>query len=594
MSKRVCALFVATVLLLLAACPALASSEKMIARCNVIMRKSASTSASAVTTLTGGTEVTVLGKSGSWTRVQYSSYKGYIYSSYLMSVSADGYYTLKEGDENAYIVELQRRLLALNYYAGTITGEFDAATTTAVKAFQKANGLKADGVAGPATQKKLYADGAVAGSGASAAPTAGTSAGGTTTDYTLLKEGMESSAVKTLQQRLIDLGYLTGSATGYYGTATKGAVKDFQKKNGLKNDGLAGSVTQALLYSSGAVAANGSTAGSGTASPTPTAAPSTAYTLLKKGVTSSAVKTLQEKLISLGYLKTTATGYYGSATFAAVKAFQQDNGLKADGIAGNETQTRLFAANGSNNNNNNSTGSYSTLKLGMESTEVKSLQQRLIDLGYMKGSATGYYGDVTFAAVKAFQKAHGLSVDGVAGKATQQALYGNATPSNGGSTGGNTSLGEGKMAGPATSKVKLLHWFNEVKPNISNGDILLVFDPATNYCWNLRAYSRGRHLDAEPLTADDTKYMNAAFGGVTTWTPKVVYVQLTNGTWVFATMHNTPHLSGGISNNNFDGHLCVHFLRDMSEVSKNDPNYGVTHQKAIREGWKKLTGETVN
>ena len=176
MSKRVCALFVATVLLLLAACPALASSEKMIARCNVIMRKSASTSASAVTTLTGGTEVTVLGKSGSWTRVQYSSYKGYIYSSYLMSVSADGYYTLKEGDENAYIVELQRRLLALNYYAGTITGEFDAATTTAVKAFQKANGLKADGVAGPATQKKLYADGAVAGSGASAAPTAGTSA----------------------------------------------------------------------------------------------------------------------------------------------------------------------------------------------------------------------------------------------------------------------------------------------------------------------------------------------------------------------------------------------------------------------------------
>ena len=404
---------------------------------------------------------------------------------------------------------------------------------------------------------------------------------------------MESSAVKTLQQRLIDLGYLTGSATGYYGTATKGAVKDFQKKNGLKNDGLAGSVTQALLYSSGAVAANGSSAGSGTVSPTPTAAPSTAYTLLKKGVTSSAVKTLQEKLISLGYLKTNATGYYGSATFAAVKAFQQDNGLKADGIAGNETQTKLFAANGSNNNNNNGTGSYSTLKLGMESTEVKSLQQRLIDLGYMKGSATGYYGDVTFAAVKAFQKAHGLSVDGMAGKATQQALYGNATPG-GGSSGGGASLGAGKMAGPATSKVKLLHWFNEVKPNIANGDILLVFDPATNYCWNLRAYSRGRHLDADPLTADDTKYMNAAFGGVTTWTPKVVYVQLTNGTWVFATMHNTPHLSSGVSNNNFDGHLCVHFLRDMSEVTKNDPNYGVTHQKAIREGWKKLTGQTVN
>ena len=61
MSKRVCALFVAAVLLLLAACPALAA-EKMITRCNVIIRKSASTSASAVTTLMGGTEVTGSGQ----------------------------------------------------------------------------------------------------------------------------------------------------------------------------------------------------------------------------------------------------------------------------------------------------------------------------------------------------------------------------------------------------------------------------------------------------------------------------------------------------------------------------------------------------
>ena len=600
MSKRMCALLVAAAILLIAACPVVAS-EKMITRCNVIMRKSASTTGAAITTLKGGTEVTVLGKSGSWTRVQYSSYKGYVYTKYLMTAGAEGYYTLREGDENAYVLEMQRRLVALNFLT-VATGEFDSATTAAVKSFQKANGLKADGVAGAATQKKLYSDGVIGGSGSTAStPTSSPSSGtaGTTTAYTLLKEGMESYEVKNLQQRLIDLGYLTGSATGYYGTATKGAVKDFQKKNGLKNDGLAGSVTQALLYSSAALSANGNTSGGGTTpSPTPTASPSGTYTTLKKGVTSSAVKTLQEQLILLGYLKTNATGYYGSATYTAVKAFQQANGLKADGIAGNETQTKLFSSSTPVNPT-----SYTTLKLGARSTEVKSLQQRLIALGYMTGSATGYYGDVTFAAVKAFQKTNGLSADGIAGKATQQKLYGSTAiaasgkaDNNGGNSnnGGSSTNSAGKMTGPATSQVKLLHWQNVVKPKISNGDILLVYDPATSYCWNLRAYSRGRHLDAEPLTVDDTKYMNAAFGGVTTWNPKCVYVQLTDGTWVFATMHNTPHLSGGISNNNFDGHLCVHFLRDMAEAQANDPNYGVQNQKAIREGWKKLTGETVN
>ena len=44
-------------------------------------------------------------------------------------------------------------------------------------------------------------------------------------------------------------------------------------------------------------------------------------------------------LISKGYLKTEATGYFGKLTFAAVKAFQKDNKLKDDGIVGKVTKT---------------------------------------------------------------------------------------------------------------------------------------------------------------------------------------------------------------------------------------------------------------
>ncbi|MPN15785.1 hypothetical protein SDC9_163121 [bioreactor metagenome] len=58
-------------------------------------------------------------------------------------------------------------------------------------------------------------------------------------------------------------------------------------------------------------------------------------------------------------------------------------------------------------------------------------------------------------------------------------------------------------------------------------------------------------------------------------------------------MHNYPHLSGSISNNGFGGHLCIHFLRDLEETQKVDPNYGMQNQRAIRNAWKSMTGEDV-
>ena len=85
--------------------------------------------------------------------------------------------------------------------------------------------------------------------------------------------------------------------------------------------------------------------------------------------------------------------------------------------------------------------------------------------------------------------------------------------------------------------------------------------------------------------------MLKAFGGENTWSQKAVYVRLPSGIWTIGSTHDMPHLSGSISNNNFNGHLCVHFLRDMSEAQQNDPNYGVANQETIRALWKSLTGE---
>ena len=75
------------------------------------------------------------------------------------------------------------------------------------------------------------------------------------TSYTMLKDGSTGEEVTNLQNRLIELGYLeAGNNTGKFGPMTEEAVKAFQTKNGLQADGMAGSATQALLFSDAAVA----------------------------------------------------------------------------------------------------------------------------------------------------------------------------------------------------------------------------------------------------------------------------------------------------------------------------------------------------
>ena len=203
-----------------------------------------------------------------------------------------------------------------------------------------------------------------------------------------------------------------------------------------------------------------------------------------------------------------------------------------------------------------------------------------------------------------FQKAKKLTADGLAGKKTLQALEAAdkgrdpsptppPTPKASPTPTPSSPSSKKTAKAPDGSKIYLLHWFNDIKPSLKNGQNLLVYDPSTGIYWTLRVYSRGRHCDAEPLTKKDTENMVKAFGGQNTWTQKGVYVKLPSGTWTIGSTHDMPHMSGSVKDNDFDGHLCVHFLRDMSEAQKNDPSYGVANQETIRKLWKSLTGEEI-
>lgn len=132
------------------------------------------------------------------------------------------------------------------------------------------------------------------------------------------------------------------------------------------------------------------------------------------------VTALQNKLLTLGYLDyPSATGYYGALTKTAVIRFQNNNGLGADGIAGPLTQNKLYS----------STAKSLILKVGSSGEAVQTLQLQLKKLGFFSGTGTGYYGSVTREAVIAFQRANGLSADGIAGPATRKKAFSNNTAS---------------------------------------------------------------------------------------------------------------------------------------------------------------------
>ena len=313
---------------------------------------------------------------------------------------------LTYGDTGDDVKKLTKRLKELGYLDDS-TSRYGSTVREAVRLFQRANGLDADGIAGPLTQQKLFSVSAIA--------------FGSDTYPTLVRGDRGYALIYTLQQRLKDLGYYTIKVDGIYGSGTQRAVREFQRINGLSITGKADNATQALLYSSAAKPAGSSIAPSGNY-----------QTLSRSGRYKSAVVPMQRRLRALGYYSGNIDGYFGSQTYRAVRNFQSRNRLTVTGVADSYTQQVLYSASAKAYSGSSSSGSSSTsvgyrlLYWGCRGDAVKKLQQALINAGYKSivRSADGIFGQWTYDAVRAYQKDHGLAVDGIAGKNTQNALYG--------------------------------------------------------------------------------------------------------------------------------------------------------------------------
>ncbi|WP_302570594.1 peptidoglycan-binding protein [uncultured Clostridium sp.] len=222
------------------------------------------------------------------------------------------------------ITTIQSQLNKKGFNVGTVDGVAGAATYNSVISFQSKNGLTADGQVGPATWDVLF----------------DTISGGNSYSRILKLTSplMYGEDIRAVQNKLNSLGYVAGTADGYYGNMTRNAVINFQSKKGLAADGDVGPTTWSALF-------NTSTSGG--------SGYSRILKLTSPLMYGEDIKAVQNRLNSLGYNAGTADGYYGNGTRTAVINFQTAKGLDADGDVGPTTWNALF-------NTSNSGGSGST------------------------------------------------------------------------------------------------------------------------------------------------------------------------------------------------------------------------------------------
>lgn len=353
------------------------------------------------------------------------------------------------GNSGTRVSQIQQRLIALGYMAeGSDTGVFDQSTQEGVNRFLAAIGRTPNGMLTLDMQDFLLS---------SSAPAQGGSV--EVSDYEDLAPGDSGDAVLALQRRLVELGYADGTPNGKYGPATISAVTFYQQCNGLEEDGLATAWLQSVLFSSRALTYDqtqmlsegfgGQSAEEApvqteeqdfteqaaqpeaTPEPEETPEPDTdmLFFNLTPGSTGSAVMSLQNRLVELGYLEMPST-LYDEATRDAVTAFQNAIGVEPTGEASASLQRYIYskAAPDASVRFEATGDSYASLQLGTTGDAVTNLQRRLWQLGFLDKAdvqdSIGTFNDATRQAVIDAQLKMGYgSADGVAGVEFQSFLF---------------------------------------------------------------------------------------------------------------------------------------------------------------------------
>lgn len=279
-------------------------------------------------------------------------------------------------DQRDSVRQAQRRLIELGLLSGSADGVCGPMTGDALRTYQAQNGLEATGHLDAVTLERL-----------------------TRVD----KDALDA---RDVQQRLIDLGYLQGTADGVIGPRSIAALEQFQRMNGLEANGKANKATLEALYGDDVIALPDS---------------------LSQGSKGEAVGRLQRRLAQFGFFEGEVDESYGQSTANAVAAFQrhliaQGHGeeIVDDGTASPMTQYCLFAEDYS---------SYlRDVTPGVSDSEAERIERRLYELGYTDLPADDVLDDDSVAALMLFKADAEVDTPDATDQATIDALFAKNAP----------------------------------------------------------------------------------------------------------------------------------------------------------------------
>ncbi len=243
---------------------------------------------------------------------------------------------------------------------------------------------------------------------------------------TALRVGSSGSDVALMQSYLnaIKNGMFPSlsrlSVDGKYGQRTKNTVVQYQGLSGLSQDGIIGKNTWDAIVSDY----------ENLAPVNPDIYPGVP---LRPGDSGAAVMNMQTRLNNVSPVYTainyqSADGKYGNNMTNAVRRFQGQFGLAADGIIGRQTWNKIVAVSKgvSDKNNTSVTSQYPgyLLSSGSQGDSVRFIQSYLnavnsyIGAGWPKLAVDGIYGSMTKQVVRNFQTKYNLKADGIVGRNT--------------------------------------------------------------------------------------------------------------------------------------------------------------------------------
>lgn len=311
---------------------------------------------------------------------------------------------LEKGDSGADVNALQERLKVLGYFQDNTTEYFGSYTESCLIEFQKAAGLDATGVYNEATQKALMADDAPA-----IVPESKTEADSN-------KEGSESTATDSEVQGIeSDITDMVEDASDSDSEATYFEETEADSAESEVIDTYSAQVEEGMTDTEdsddGNLFANFDEYD--TSDDTESDTDDLSGYMYQAGYNGEDIVSIQQKLTDLQYYYGEINGIYNDETAYAVARYQYDGNLSVTGVIDEPTWELLFTDINGEDEDTDTDSSEKTenfyLKEGMATDEVTDMQDKLIELRYMTGSASGVYDEATALAVQLFQEVNGFS-----------------------------------------------------------------------------------------------------------------------------------------------------------------------------------------